>query len=424
MLSFPWMASILYIIKPRSPQYIYSVFGGDGNVVYAIFLLWESYSKCMNIWVFFVIQIWFLFSVAYLTIGLTAIRKSQSPPLRKVFHYRCLFLINRQHNGCYMTTLMPLIFVFFAGSIIGSSFALVRLHDEVTVTESCLVFILLTSMVVSPFFYLHISGKVGKDSLQFSGSEDFQKFSEKVATLVLLGNISIMLFFPWAAATVFIIKPRSPQYLYSAVREDGNGVYAIFLLWESYSKCINIWTFFIVQIWFLFSVAYLTLGIMAIRKSKSPLYGKVFHYRCLSLLNRQHNGCYLTTSMPLILVFFAGSIIGSSFVLVRLYNKVTVTESSLVFTILIAMVVSPFFYFHISGKVGKDSAKLCEAMGKVRLRSAWTTMEKKLVRRQIKSLQPFGIRVGSIRAISYAALSSFFTNITSLLTTVLVTYPN
>lgn len=69
------MATLVYLIKPRAPQYAYSVYSiQNDSLAFLVFLAMEIFTKSINVTQLFLSQAWFLCSVAFLTIGLSGVR--------------------------------------------------------------------------------------------------------------------------------------------------------------------------------------------------------------------------------------------------------------------------------------------------------------------------------------------------------------
>lgn len=147
---------------------------------------------------------------------------------------------------------------------------------------------------------------------------------------------------------------------------------------------------------------------------------QISYFRCLFLLNQAHNRCYPVTMLPVRFLFYFEFLIISAFVLIRLFTQINTTERAIMTELFFAFIISSFLVLHISGKMFKDSESLkWKLFQRAASLAGW---EGKIWRKTAKSLQSFGVRVGSIRCISYAALSAFYITTTSVLTTVLVTF--
>lgn len=116
----------------------------------------------------------------------------------------------------------------------------------------------------------------------------------------------------------------------------------------------------------------------------------------------------------------------SSLIVIRLGSSISMVEQMVVGQFIFTFLGTAFLYLHISGKVFADSSKLAESLVREACRGGIMTTttvrkETRVWRRVTRSLRPFGVRVGTIRAISYVALSAFCVTVVSVLTTVLVT---
>lgn len=157
-------------------------------------------------------------------------------------------------------------------------------------------------------------------------------------------------------------------------------------------------------------------------KSTDSLRHKLSNYRGLYLINVLYNECYHATLLPCRYLLNAFGIISSGFILTRFQAKISFPDQVLCLTTFVAMLAAPLVYLHISGMVLAKSIALCGKLGRFSGERC-TRKEMQVLRRDARSIQPFGIRVGSIKSTSYAALSAFLIQTTSLFTTVLVTFP-
>lgn len=141
-------------------------------------------------------------------------------------------------------------------------------------------------------------------------------------------------------------------------------------------------------------------------------------YRCLFLINQFHNQCYVFTMIPSRIGFFGSFSVGLAVILIRLDHAITGAEYFICLYAFLIFMITSFLFLHISGKVFKDSCDLGDAL----LAEGWKSRSK-LIRKMAKSLRPFGVRLGTIRTLSYAALSAFYITLVSILTTVLNAFP-
>ncbi|XP_035716530.1 uncharacterized protein LOC118439382 [Folsomia candida] len=221
------------------------------------------------------------------------------------------------------------------------------------------------------------------------------------------------------------MKPGSAQYLYSAWSDEGKSdmanitVFFIFFTFEVYTKIVNVLQYFWLQTWFLFSVAYTTIGIYTLSNSTNP---RVTYYRCLSLINFQHNNCYPINNSSVKYTFNGVCIISSGFVLTRLFDRITLPEQVIIVALVFSIMATTFLYLHISGQVSHKSGALCVKLA-THVDLSLSPGDKKLRNREVKSIRPFGIRVGNIRSMSYNALNDYFVQLSSVFLTLLVTFP-
>lgn len=140
-------------------------------------------------------------------------------------------------------------------------------------------------------------------------------------------------------------------------------------------------------------------------------------FRCLFLINHGHNEDYLKTDLPFKLSFFSALIVIFAFVLVRFTAVISSPEKFIAFYAVFFCSTTCFLFLHISGKICKESSILRDM-----LKREAVGRKSKFLRKMAQSLQPFGVRVASIRVVSYASLNVFCITVVSLLTTVLATF--
>ncbi|OXA44585.1 hypothetical protein Fcan01_20973 [Folsomia candida] len=264
---------------------------------------------------------------------------------------------------------------------------------------------------------------------RLKNSGDGPNLDATVANLIIKTTVWTNIAFNFVVALIYIVKPTAPQYFYSSWTEVdkprwmNTAVYLFSLVFEFYTKTVDISSYFLLQMWFPLSVAYLLFSMSTVRKSTRSLPDRFAWYRCLYLINLLHNKCYPGTMLPAKYVFMGGTIIGVGFMMLRFYAEISFPEQMMTLLMFCTFSSTAFFYLHISGKVFKNSGNLREKLSSLAGVGVWSTRERKLLKREAKSLQSFGVRVGSIRATSYIALNAFFSTVTSGFTTVLVTFP-
>ncbi|XP_035713554.1 uncharacterized protein LOC118438006 [Folsomia candida] len=259
-----------------------------------------------------------------------------------------------------------------------------------------------------------------KDLVIPQKSSNIIRKSEKFATLIIKANTIAAVTGPIFMNLVYILKPTAPQYIYHAY-PDHSATCAnwAFLVMEIYMKSINIIGAMLFQGWFLCSVLFELTVLSMLKKSSSPLHTKITYYKYLSFVNHLHNQCYPAGMLPLRVGIFGCMTITSSVILIRMIDRIHVFEQVIILQFLITMITVPFLFLSIAGKIVEDSLDLKESMGQEN-----TGRNFKVNRKILKSLKPFGVKVGPIRAVNYNAFNAFVTNVISGLTTVLVSYPN
>lgn len=79
-VTFNLVVALIYIVKPTAPQYLYSSWSEVGKpewmnmTVYLISLAFEVFTKTADIMSYFIMQMWFLLSVAYLIFVMSTVR--------------------------------------------------------------------------------------------------------------------------------------------------------------------------------------------------------------------------------------------------------------------------------------------------------------------------------------------------------------
>lgn len=139
---------------------------------------------------------------------------------------------------------------------------------------------------------------------------------------------------------------------------------------------------------------------------------RVSYFNFLTLLNSMHLECYLWTSLPSRLAILALFGVNSAVALIRFRHHLVIHEIIFVVQLLIWCMLLPFLFIHVSGKIAKDAKKLLVELSKC--------PNSKLVNKTLKSLRPFGIRVGLCKALSYNMLNTFYFIVIKSLTTMLV----
>ncbi|OXA40229.1 hypothetical protein Fcan01_24935 [Folsomia candida] len=251
---------------------------------------------------------------------------------------------------------------------------------------------------------------------------------EKIAIFLVRYGIFATVIFTLLFILIYLMKPRSAQYLYSAWSNKGKSdmvnitAFLLFLTFEAFTKTIGIAQYFLLQTWFLFSVAYTTIGISTLSNSTNPVNKRLIYYRCLYLINYQHNNCYIVINSSMKYTFNGFCTITTGYVITRLFDRITLPEQIVIVDMFINITATTFLYLHISGMVSHKSGALCAKLATL-VDLSLSPRNRKLRNREVKSIRPFGIRVGNIRSMSYNALNDYFVQSSSLFLTLLVTFP-
>lgn len=122
--------------------------------------------------------------------------------------------------------------------------------------------------------------------------------------------------------------------------------------------------------------------------------------------------------LPEKVAFFGCMTITSGFVAIRLLHRVPIPEQVIVWQFFAMMLIVPCLFLSISGKITNDSVTIRLEMKRSTERGNF-----KVWKRVVRSLKPFGVSVGPIRAVRHNGFPAYLENVISGLTTVLVNYP-
>jgi hypothetical protein len=234
---------------------------------------------------------------------------------------------------------------------------------------------------------------------------------------IIKGNILIAVGF-WSFATlVYVIKARSPQYLYFGYPDaDEKLAYVIFFIVENYTKGVVMPWGILIHAWVTCTVAMETTTLTLIRKCKDPLEKRIQYFKCVYMLNTFHNLCYLPTLVPFRLALFGAFGLQGAVVMVRFRKRLDFAELGLVTQFGAAMFLCGILFLYISGGVFKNSKKLAGAL-RVQARG-------KYLQKSAKALCPFGVSCGPTKAFTYKSMLEFFVLVVSGITTVLHSVPH
>lgn len=149
-----------------------------------------------------------------------------------------------------------------------------------------------------------------------------------------------------------------------------------------------------------------------------PLSKRIAYFKRLHLFNTFHLNAYLKTSLPLRFFSFALFFVTSAVVHIRLGNHLLMHEHIFVVQLFIWSSIVPLLLILVCGKIFKSSTQLIASYKFTH----WHVS--KITKKTVKSLRPFGVRVGLCKALTYGAFNVFFFCVIKSLTTVLVSLPH
>jgi len=148
-----------------------------------------------------------------------------------------------------------------------------------------------------------------------------------------------------------------------------------------------------------------------------PLIIRIRLYRSLYLLNILHDKSYLKIHFPVLVSFLGFFCICGICGVIKLRNEVHFMEFVLLVQCSITCTFLSYLFLHYAGKLYHYSydvsqRKFNESCAK---QGTW-------LRKFSKSIIPIGIRIGSVKAIKFKALFTFFLTITNVCVTILVSF--
>jgi hypothetical protein len=149
---------------------------------------------------------------------------------------------------------------------------------------------------------------------------------------------------------------------------------------------------------------------------------KIKYFKYIYLINKLNNRCYIASVIPsIILICVSGGII-NGFVLIRMIDMMSSFEKIFLSSFTFISSSSPLILLLVSGKVFKDSSKLKTELV-YRIGKIANVKYAKTLRRKLKSLKPFDVRVWPIEILSHNALNAVVISAIGCLTTILAVYP-
>lgn len=276
---------------------------------------------------------------------------------------------------------------------------------------------------------MHFVNYIGNNDL-LGSKHDYVRPDTKIALLICKGCSILAFLFATALHLLYLVQPMSTRYLYSLIGSSQINpyyhfsqvyYYLAFLFFEIWTKSIGtiFFTFFLGR--FLISVVFQTYAIRFLQNANNqPLFKKIKLYQCLYLLSNLSNKCYLPTIIPFLIIGWGSFNTLTTVALLRLYSTASLTELALLFQTWVVCNVTPFLFFHISGKIFKDSLSLKNTYKRAALVSISNSYLMKCNRKSSHSLQPFGVSAAPIKVLSYNSLAAFYIFVVNFTMSVLV----
>ena len=153
------------------------------------------------------------------------------------------------------------------------------------------------------------------------------------------------------------------------------------------------------------------------RKTKSSPSKHMKYFNMFRILNVYYNDCDLPYALPIVLCVAGLSIVVGWFGMIRLHGKLTWPYYSLYVIIALGWSFMVTVIIIAAANVCDASTKYYEFL-KRKTPSASKTLQK-----QIRSVRPFGVRIGVLRSVHYYYVFMFYLNLTNYLMSLLIAFP-
>jgi len=154
------------------------------------------------------------------------------------------------------------------------------------------------------------------------------------------------------------------------------------------------------------------------RISVDPLRKKIRIYRCLFIVNYLHNISYLRIFFSLIIATLGFLNVFGTCGALRFRNSVTLIEYIRLVEFGILTIIIAFKVLDMAGRLLQLSTFVCSES--IRSLESISLHNAKLTSKLVRSLKPFGLQIGVVRAASYGSLISFLLTTMNLCVTILV----